>query len=60
MHGNISMDNIGIAFDGKVKIMDFRSVQHLTFEEGAAKDYRDFRNMICFILERDKVFPAKF
>jgi RIO-like serine/threonine protein kinase len=23
-HGNISLDNIGIAFDGKVKLMDFR------------------------------------
>ena len=23
-HGNISLENIGITFDGKVKLMDFR------------------------------------
>lgn len=24
------------------------------------KDYHDFRRMICFILERDKIFPHNF
>lgn len=40
--------------------MDFRPLDHLSFDEASMKDYRDFRNMICFILERDKTFPAKF
>lgn len=57
-HGNISINNIGITFDGKVKIMDFRSLD-LTFEEGSAKDYEDFRNMMCLIMERESIFPAK-
>ncbi len=39
--------------------MDFRALDKLSFEEGAMKDYRDFRNMMCFILERDKTFPNK-
>ena len=53
------MENIGITFDGKVKLMDFRPLD-LSFEEGAYKDYRDFRNMLCYIMERDKIFPLKF
>lgn len=58
-HGNITLENVGITFDGKVKLMDFRQLD-LSFEEGAQKDYRDFRNMLCFIFERDKIFPLKF
>ena len=58
-HGNLTIDNIGITFEGKVKLMDFRALDKLSFEEGAMKDYRDFRNMMCFILERDKTFPNK-
>jgi hypothetical protein len=54
------LDNIGIAFDGKIKLMDFRQLDQLSFEEASIKDYRDFRNMICFILEKDKTFPVKF
>jgi serine/threonine protein kinase len=30
-HGNISLDNIGIAFDGKVKLMDFRHLDQISF-----------------------------
>lgn len=40
--------------------MDFRSLGNLKFEEASLKDYRDFRSIMCYILERDKVFPAKF
>ena len=50
-HGNLSLSNICVTFDGKVKLMDFR-FHNLPFSEGAAKDYDDFRNMMCIIMER--------
>ena len=37
-HGNLSLENICITFDNKVKLMDFR-VLNVSFEEGSAKDY---------------------
>lgn len=57
-HGNISLENIGITYDGAVKLMDFRPL-NTSFEEGAMKDYRDFRKMMCTIMLRDSVFPEK-
>lgn len=50
-HGNISLTNICITFDGRVKLTDFRPLD-LPFEKGAARDYDDFRNMMCIIMER--------
>ena len=57
-HGNLSLTNICITFEGKVKLMDFRAYS-LSFEEGSKKDYDDFRRMMCVIMERESIFPAK-
>ena len=50
-HGNLTLSNICITFDGKVKLMDFRA-RNVPFSEGATKDYEDFRNVMCIIMER--------
>ena len=47
-----------MTFDHKVKLMDFRNL-NVSFEEGSVKDYEDFKAIMCDVLERLAVFPAK-
>lgn len=60
-HGNLSLHNIGITFDGRVKLMDFGvNSDNLPFEQRAHQDFLDFKHAIGIILEKDDHFPAKF
>ena len=60
-HGNLTPHNIGITFEGKVKLMDFgTNNDNKSFEEKAKQDFNDFKHMIAVILEKDDNFPAKF
>lgn len=60
-HGNLTARNIGITFEGKVKLMDFAlPSEELAFEARAVQDYADFRQLIAEVLEKDDNFPAKF
>jgi hypothetical protein len=60
-HGNLTLHNIGITFDGKVKLMDFRvNTDNIPFEARAQQDFDEFQHAIGTILEKDDHFPAKF
>lgn len=53
-HGNITAQNIGVTFDGKVKFMDFGlPLEGITFEERSRQDFLDFKMVIGRILEKD-------
>lgn len=54
-HGNLSTHNIGITFDGKVKLMDFLPVpaEGDSFQLRVEKDFIDFKMVISLILEKD-------
>ena len=39
-HGSLTLQNIGITFDGKVKLMDFSpNIDSLSFEDRAQRDF---------------------
>lgn len=60
-HGNLSLHNIGITFDGRVKLMDFGvNSDNSPFEVRASRDFLDFKHAIGVILEKDDHFPSKF
>ena len=53
-HGNLSAHNIGITFDGRVKLMDFApNPEALPFEARAQRDLEEFGHCVAFILEKD-------
>lgn len=50
-HGNLTSHNIGITFEGKVKLMDFLpNSDNKTFEQRSQQDFNDFKHVISVIL----------
>ena len=49
-HGNLIPSNIGIGFDGKVKLMDFQCIPEEVNEESQAKDFQSFKTFIGRVL----------
>ena len=59
-HGNLLPSNIGITFDGRVKLMDFQTLPEDSNDETFGNDFENFKAFVSRVLEKDSNYPYKF
>jgi hypothetical protein len=49
-HGNLLPSNIGITFDGRVKLMDFQTLPEDSTDETFGNDFENFKAFVSRVL----------